>query len=178
VAKPNQTSVVVSASQLSQASYQAGSGPDTLWVQAYDGTQWSPWAALTFIGINPAVIGTGQSLEVASAFSGPTTFTGTSGTLQLDNSASFTGTVAGMAGQDTIDFTDIDPTKVQAPIYSGDASGGTLMVTDGAHTANIALIGNYLASTFVASSDGHGGTNVIDPPAALTQPTLTAVPHA
>jgi hypothetical protein len=50
-------------------------------------------------------------------------------------------------------------------------------VTDGSHTANIALLGNYLASTFVPSSDGHGGTSVIDPPAAgsnqtahLTQP--------
>ena len=31
--------------------------------------------------------------------------------------------------------------------------------------ANIALLGNYLSPTFVASSDGHGGTNVIDPPA-------------
>jgi hypothetical protein len=43
---------------------------------------------------------------------------------------------------------------------------GTLTVTDGSHTANIALLGNYLASTFVASSDGHGGTNVVDPAAA------------
>ena len=57
----------------------------------------------------------------------------------------------------------IDPTHVQAPIYSGDASGGTLTVTDGSHTAQIALLGNYLASTFVASSDGHGGTMVVDP---------------
>ena len=29
----------------------------------------------------------------------------------------------------------------------------------------IALFGNYLASTFVASSDGHGGTAIIDPAA-------------
>ena len=44
--------------------------------------------------------------------------------------------------------------------YSGTAAGGTLSVTDGSRSANIALIGNYLASTFVASSDGHGGTSV------------------
>jgi hypothetical protein len=46
----------------------------------------------------------------------------------------------------------IDPTKVQQPIYS-----------HASHTANVALLGNYMASTFVTSSDGHGGTNVIDP---------------
>jgi hypothetical protein len=50
---------------------------------------------------------------------------------------------------------------VQGASYSGDTSGGTLSVTDGTHTANIALLGNYLASAFVASSDGHGGTNII-----------------
>ena len=60
-----------------------------------------------------------------------------------------------MTGHDTIDFTDIDPTTAQAASYSGDTSGGTLSVTDGTHTANIALLGNYLASAFVASSDGH-----------------------
>jgi hypothetical protein len=36
-------------------------------------------------------------------------------------------------------------------------------VTDGTHTARIALLGNYLNSTFVASNDGHGGTAVVDP---------------
>jgi hypothetical protein len=47
--------------------------------------------------------------------------------------------------------------------YAGDASGGTLSVIDSAHSANIALLGNYLASTFTAASDGHGGTAVSDP---------------
>ena len=76
-----------------------------------------------------------------------------------------------MTGHDTIDFTDIDPTKAQAASYSGDTSGGTLSVTDGTHTVNIALLGNYLASTFVASSDGHGGTNIIEhTPTGQTSP--------
>ena len=49
-------------------------------------------------------------------------------------------------------------------------------MTDGAHTANIALLGKYLASTFVASSDGHGGTSVSDPPGLGANP-LVARPH-
>jgi hypothetical protein len=53
----------------------------------------------------------------------------------------------------------------------------TLHVTDGTHTANIALMGNYMASTFVASSDGRGGTLVVDPPAATGQNNLLAPPR-
>jgi len=61
---------------------------------------------------------------------------------------------------------------------SGTASGGTLTVTDGSHTANIALLGHYMASTFVTSSDGHGGTNVVDRSATETsQASHLVQPH-
>jgi hypothetical protein len=84
---------------------------------------------------------------------------------------------AGMNGQDTINFADIDPTKVQPPSYSGDASGGTLGVTDGTHSANMALLGNYMSSVFVAHSDGHGGTSVVVPPAVSGVQPLVTPPH-
>ena len=84
-----------------------------------------------------------------------------------------------MTGHDTIDFADIDPTKVQQPSYSGDASGGALTVTDGMHKASIALIGNYLASSFVPSSDGHGATLITDPLTnSSSHQLLLASPHA
>jgi hypothetical protein len=113
--------------------------------------------------IGQTTIAAGATTEITSAFSGAITFAGSTGTLQLDNSSSFSGTVAGLAGQDTLDLRDINPATVQAPTYSGSSSGGTLTLTDGAHTAKIALLGNYLASTFVTSSDSHGGTAVVDP---------------
>jgi hypothetical protein len=168
----------ISAGQLSQTSYVSGSGTDTLWVRVSEGGQWSPWTQSATVS-DPTTIGAGETLELTSAYSGQASFAASTGILELLNSACFAGTVAGMAGQDTIDFADIDPTKVQTPRYSGDTSGGTLTITDGSHTANIALLGNYLASTFVASSDGHGGTNVVDPPAsAASQSALLAHPHA
>lgn len=49
----------------------------------------------------------------------------------------------------------------EPPSYTGDTSGGTLTVTDGTNTAAIALLGNYLTSTFVSSNDGHGGTRIV-----------------
>jgi hypothetical protein len=42
--------------------------------------------------------------------------------------------------------------------YNGNILGGTLTVTDGVHTANIALLGQYTASEFAVSNDRHGGT--------------------
>jgi hypothetical protein len=128
---------------------------------------------------NNTTVATGGTVEISSPYAGDITFAGSTGTLKFDSSNLFAGTVAGMTGQDTIDFADIDPTKVHAPSFSGTSSSGTLSVTDGTHTANIILLGNHLASTFVASSDGHGGTSVIDPPAAATdQPALVSQPHA
>ena len=54
-------------------------------------------------------------------------------------------------------------------------TGGTLTVTEGTHTAAIALLGNYMASIFVGGADGHGGTLVTETPLP-DQPTL-AHPH-
>jgi len=54
-------------------------------------------------------------------------------------------------------------------------TGGTLTVSDGRHTAAIALLGNYMAGSFVAVADGHGGTLITQGQTA--QPLLTHPPH-
>jgi hypothetical protein len=59
---------------------------------------------------------------------------------------------------------------------SSDNTGGTLTVSDGLHAQSVALLGQYMASSFVMASDGHGGTLINDPP-ANQQPLLTH-PHA
>jgi hypothetical protein len=131
----------------------------------------------TLIAHNTVTGGTatiaGGTLEFVASSSANTTFTA-SGTLRLDASSSYTGTVSGFTAGDTFDLTDINFAIVQTPVFSGDATGGTLTVTDGSHTAKIALLGNYLASTFVASNDGHSGTFITDPPAAASSQSATA----
>jgi hypothetical protein len=49
---------------------------------------------------------------------------------------------------------------------------GQLTVTDGtpSTTANITLLGNYMTANFNVQPDGLGGTLVIDPPVAMTDP--------
>ena len=87
-------------------------------------------------------------------------------TLVLDGATSFHGVVAGFGNNDDpdrIDLADIafGTAGKKGPLsYNGNLLGGTLTVTDGVHTANIALLGQYTASEFALSNDGHGGTLV------------------
>jgi VCBS repeat-containing protein len=164
VVQPLYQYVTLTAAQFAQTTFVAGTSGTTadLYAWAYDGV-WDS-AANFQIKSTPDTIAGGQTLELGSASAGSVTFTANTGTLKLDNSSSFTGTVAGLAGQDTLDLADINFATVQQPRFAGSSSGGTLTVTDGLHTANIALLGNYLSSSFVASNDGNGGTSIVDPP--------------
>src|SRR5213078_2177296 len=45
VAQPNGQEIDVTAAQLPQLKYQAGSGTDTLWVKANDGFEWGNWSS-------------------------------------------------------------------------------------------------------------------------------------
>jgi hypothetical protein len=49
-------------------------------------------------------------------------------------------------------------------------------VSDGRHAASIALLGNYMAGSFVTTADGHGGTLVTE--AQPQEQTLLAHPRA
>ena len=137
---------------------------------------------VTGTGAGEAItIAAGATEGILSAYSGTVSFAGTSGSLQLYDPFSFSGTVAGLTSQqDTLDLKTINFATIGTPSYSGNSSGGTLSVTDGTHIANIALLGNYLASTFVTSSDGHGGTIIADPllPRSNEQTALTQPQHA
>jgi hypothetical protein len=127
-------------------------------------------------GGEPITIDNGATLELMTPDSGTVTFAGPTGTLQLDQPSSFTGLVAGFAAQDALDLVGIGYGANTSLAYAPNNgnTGGTLSVTDGAHSANIALLGSYMASSFAMSSDGHGGTTVVDPPAS---DPLLAQPH-
>lgn len=111
------------------------------------------------------VIGAGATVEVTDEFSGRISFAGATGMLIIDHSSSFIGTISGqLAIGDVIDLADIAGGANVTIAYSGNNSPGTLTVSDGTHTASIALLGNYSLANFTASSDGHGGTLIVDPP--------------
>jgi hypothetical protein len=58
--------------------------------------------------------------------------------------------------------------------YAENTAGtsGTLTVSDGRHAASIALLGNYIAGSFVTAADGHGATLVTEGSPGSQQPLL------
>jgi hypothetical protein len=134
-------------------------------------------AAVTGAGVVAIASG---SLDIANANAAENVaFTGKSGELALVHSQSFTGQVSGfsLGGKTSLDLRDISYVGPGEATFSGNANGGVLTVTDGTHTANINLAGDYLNSTFVASDDGHGGVKIVDPtaPPISTHAMVTAM---
>ncbi|MGY4508851.1 Ig-like domain-containing protein [Bradyrhizobium sp. USDA 3650] len=116
-------------------------------------------------GAQLAVVSDGGTLELSSSFSGAVAFDGATGTLKIDDSSTFSGKIAGqLAIGDVIDLADVTAGANAQISYTGNNSPGILTVSDGTHTASIELLGNYSLANFAASSDGHGGTLIVDPP--------------
>jgi hypothetical protein len=129
-------------------------------------------------GANPVVIADGGSADLVYS-AAPVSFIGSSGTLQLDNSAGFGGQISGFSAQDQIDLRDIVFSPQTAVGYAADPAktGGNLTVAAGGQAANLALLGNYTGSQFAISSDGQGGTLVTLQQMAPTGDTALATPQ-
>jgi hypothetical protein len=101
------------------------------------------------------------TLEFGAASTVNTSFaTGASGTVLLDDSIHFGASVSGFTSGDKIDTLDILFSASTTLNYTADAAGtgGTLAVSDGQHTANITLVGQYDPAAFQQAADQKGGT--------------------
>ncbi|MDL2405814.1 VCBS domain-containing protein [Rhizobium calliandrae] len=96
------------------------------------------------------------SLEIGGSFNEAITLSrDAQATITIDHAAAFTGTIAGLDGNDALRFGDISAATASFSYAENAAkSGGVLTVTDGAHTATIGLTGDYSASDFSLSRDG------------------------
>jgi hypothetical protein len=98
----------------------------------------------------------------------------------LTPAAAIPGTVAGLSDQNRIDLADVGFAANATLGYAanGGNTGGTLTASDGIHTTNIALalLGQYIAASFAAAGDGHGGS-MISYPVMVAETQLTH-PHA
>jgi hypothetical protein len=120
----------------------------------------------------------GGTLEFFNASDNNVSFTGSNpGVLALDQSQSFTGHISGFSGPDQIDLGNIAFSSATTLDYvaNGNDTGGTLIVSDGSHTADLAMIGDYSTSSFEASTDGHGGTMLADASSATTEQSGTSI---
>ncbi|QDF36263.1 heparin lyase I family protein [Bradyrhizobium symbiodeficiens] len=124
----------------------------------------------TIIEANSLIIGSGASVELVGSYSGAISFAGATGTLVLDQSTEFSGTLNGqLTTTNFIDLRDITAGANASVSYTGNNSPGTLTVSDGTNSANFTLSGNYSLGNFIVSSDGNGGTTLVDPPLSTDQ---------
>jgi hypothetical protein len=71
--------------------------------------------------------------------------------------------------------TVVDGRSVTVAAANATNTGGTSTTSDGSHAAGLALLGQHMASSFVAGGDGHGATPIADHP--QTQQPLLTQPH-
>jgi aryl-phospho-beta-D-glucosidase BglC (GH1 family) len=124
--------------------------------------------------IGPAVPAN-ATLELSAANSDNVTFESSTGTLKLDNPATFTGQVVGftgdgtLAGSDHIDLLNLAFSNAVQTDSTYSSSADTLSVSNGITVDLLHFIGSYSQANFEFASDGDGGTIVYDPPISINQ---------
>ena len=77
----------------------------------------------------------------------------------INTAAGFAGdTIKAFGGSDTIDITDLVFKTFKTLAYTGATGSGTLVATDGTHSAAMKMTGSYIVADFTHAADGHGGT--------------------
>jgi hypothetical protein len=100
------------------------------------------------------------------------TFSGT-GTLELDNSQHYAGTVSGFVAGDKIDLTDLAYSSNETDVWN--SLTHTLTITDGTQSSSVIFRGSYDQNSFALTSDANGDTEVVLSPA---QASLSGLDHA
>jgi VCBS repeat-containing protein len=133
-------------------------------------------------GNSPITIEAGSTAEIdtAGSYSGSVTFEAATGTLVLDQPGAFTGVIGGISGSgQVLDLAAAGlganaADNVQASTGQGSFNGATttLTVTDTTNQNSLTfnLAGDLSNSTWTVTSDGHGGFDIVDPPAASVTP--------
>jgi autotransporter passenger strand-loop-strand repeat protein len=116
-----------------------------------------------------ATVISGGTLEVASGGSASGVVFSSGGMLQVDSGGHVSGTISGFHLGDEIDLRGLaynsgSSTASWTQKTSGANASGTLTIKEGTQTQSFTLIGTYTTSNFSATSDGHGGTLITDPP--------------
>ncbi len=121
------------------------------------------WANGSSVHLEGNVSGSGTvlmsghaGLEIGGSFSEAISLSkDAQATITIDHAAAFTGTIAGLDGNDVLRFGDISAATASFSYAENAAkTGGLLTVTDGTQTATIGLAGDYSASDFVLGHDG------------------------
>ena len=125
-------------------------------------------------GSATAFVANNETLDIVAPEPGRVIFNGSDGTLMLSDPAAFTGAIRNFSAGNAVDLPELTFNANTTLGYSGTPAGGTVTVTNGSQTAAFALLGNYMAASFVTAADGHGGTVITD---ASQTADATVAPH-
>jgi hypothetical protein len=104
-------------------------------------------------------------------------------TLGYTSVSSSGGTLTVSSGGQLVASVAMSGSYTSANFHLTSGTGGTVEIFDppiaavGTHTANIALLGNYMAASFVTAAGGFGGAVIAEEAQTPPQPLLTQ-PHA
>jgi hypothetical protein len=103
--------------------------------------------------VAPGIIGSSASLEVSGPFSQAVVFSNEIGTLFIDDPASFTGSIAPvLAGRNVITLYGHSFSDLQSYSYTGDSTGGVLVLHDSSGTTSLDIVGDFNAGSFTFSA--------------------------
>jgi autotransporter passenger strand-loop-strand repeat protein/uncharacterized repeat protein (TIGR03803 family) len=108
-------------------------------------------------------------LQASGVLAGSVAFAG-GGTLEIDGTTMPAATISGFGTAGTIDLTGLAFSNAGSAVLT---SGDVLQVSEDGQTAALQLdpAQSYAGHSFALASDGHGGTDVLDP----VTPTLTTL---
>lgn len=122
-------------------------------------------------------IDAGQTLEIEGAVGSQQTVAFSTGkdTLVLDDAIAFAGRLSAFGAGDKLDFSSFDfSTATIGFAENKKGTAGTLTISDATQHADLLLLGQYAASGFRLSGNGHGGSLVTYTPPAETGLQLAA----
>ena len=128
----------------------------------------------------PATIETSATLESAAAVPGSVALSGFSENQLVAQPSTFTGAASGFGANDAIDLPAIafDARTTLGFLPDCNSTGGTQPLTEGSHSAKIALLSNYMASSFAVANNNNGSTMVAtEASQAGNEPLLTISKH-
>ncbi|MFL6816997.1 MAG: VCBS domain-containing protein, partial [Bradyrhizobium sp.] len=133
---------------------------------ANSGVLWANGGSLTVLGEvtenGVAQIDGAGTLDFEAASSANVIFgSDAAGTLKLGDSFHFTGTITGFSGSDTIDLANLEAATASLSYHeNATGTGGTLRISDGLQTVDLAFLGSYSSDNFSLAADQAKGTLV------------------
>ena len=124
-------------------------------------------------------IGAAAMLELGSTSTNTVNFEGSTGTLQIDSSGTATPYSVEGGGVALPTSAIIDLPNISFDLAADTYSSDVITVSNGtaSGTVTIDVVGGIGANTFTFKSDGHGGTEIFDPPPSAPGAFLTSVPE-